>query len=160
MKVCSVCGQEKNDTLFRFRTDSKKYRPYCFDCEARQLKKNYLNNKTHRLQKNQKFRSDLPIIKILRQAKKTAGKKGLDFNITEEDIFLPEQCKYLNIPLTNTQGEGAVWSNYSIDRIDPSKGYVKGNVEIISRKANIMKSTATQEELITFAKNILKIFGV
>ena len=160
MKACSLCNQEKSEASFRFRTDTNKYRPYCLDCEAKRLNKNYIDNKPHRLQKNQKFRSDLPIVKILRQAKETAKKKGLEFNITEEDIFLPEQCKYLNIPLTNTQGEGAVWSNYSIDRIDPCKGYIKGNVEIISRKANIMKSTATQEELITFAKNILKIFGV
>ena len=93
------------------------------------------------------------------QAKATAKKKNLEFNIGLEDIILPEFCKYLGTKLTNIQGQGAVWSNYSIDRIDSTKGYIKGNVEIISRKANSMKNMATEEELVVFAKNVLKLYG-
>ena len=35
----------------------------------------------------------------------------------------------------------------SIDRKDSSKGYVKGNVAIISRRANLLKNNATIAEL-------------
>lgn len=37
--------------------------------------------------------------------------------------------------------------NPSIDRIDPKKGYVRGNVAIISYRANLLKSDASRDEL-------------
>ena len=43
----------------------------------------------------------------------------------------------------------------SLDRIDSTKGYVPGNVWVISNKANRMKSNAAAEELIIFAKSVL-----
>ena len=43
----------------------------------------------------------------------------------------------------------------SIDRIDSTKGYVKGNVKIISLRANMMKNDANLQELQKFCNNIL-----
>lgn len=90
---------------------------------------------------------------ILRRARGTAIKRGHDFNIEKSDIIIPEYCPYLEMKITPT--EFNVDSCPSIDRIDSSKGYVKGNIQIISYKANKMKSNASEEELKTFARNIL-----
>jgi hypothetical protein len=45
----------------------------------------------------------------------------------------------------------------SFDRIDPTKGYIKGNVQIVSQRANRIKSNSTLEEFEEMAYNWRKI---
>lgn len=80
---------------------------------------------------------------------------GKEFNIDENDIVIPEICPILEVPITvGTKGDYEY--SPSIDRIDNSKGYIKGNIQIISKKANSMKNSATPTDLMTFCKNILR----
>ena len=44
----------------------------------------------------------------------------------------------------------------SLDRVDNDKGYVKGNIRVISRKANLLKSSLTLEILENIIKYIKK----
>ena len=94
---------------------------------------------------------------ILNSAKRNAKEQDLAFDLELSDIIIPEICPYLGHVLTKVRGAGQLETNASIDKIDPTKGYVKGNVQIISRQANRMKNNATSEQLILFAKNILKL---
>jgi len=90
---------------------------------------------------------------MLDRSKSRAKKKGFEHNITIEDIIIPNKCPLLEIPLFPGQGE--VCSNSpTLDRIDSSKGYIKGNVWVISYKANTIKSNATPEELLRIATRL------
>ena len=101
-----------------------------------------------------------PIKRLLYAAKKRAKEKGLEFNIDTSDIVIPEICPYLGIPLDSHSSRGTPRTNiYSLDRIDNTRGYVKGNVEVISHLANTMKSNATKEQLVIFSKVILSRYG-
>ncbi len=77
-------------------------------------------------------------------------------NIISEDIKLNTICPYLNIPI-NYNNNVASFDSPSLDRIDNSKGYTKDNIQVISHLANSMKSYATNEQLIEFSKNVLKL---
>jgi hypothetical protein len=93
---------------------------------------------------------------ILERVKQSAKERNLEFNLDINDIIIPEYCPLLDMKLTFIYSLESRDSYYSIDRIDSSRGYVKGNIQIMSLKANTMKNSATKEELVTFAQNILK----
>lgn len=82
----------------------------------------------------------------------------VDFNLEESDIEIPETCPILDIPIKRGKNRRPEDFSPSVDRIDPSKGYTKGNIQVISNKANAMKNNATPEELRMFAKWVLKTF--
>lgn len=61
------------------------------------------------------------------------------------------KCPALGIPLKFGTGNKPCRNSPSIDKIVPSKGYVKGNIQVLSYKANSMKSDATPKQLVKFS---------
>lgn len=81
---------------------------------------------------------------MMRGVKKRQRERGYEVNIDTSDIVIPPHCPILGIPLIIGQYDNSP----TLDRIDNSRGYVKGNVQVISYRANRFKSDATFEELI------------
>ena len=81
-------------------------------------------------------------------AKQRAEKKGLEFNIDPTDCIAPEYCPILGIKLEEAEKEYFSENSPSLDKFYPSKGYIKGNVQVISMQANRMKNDGTPEEWI------------
>lgn len=82
---------------------------------------------------------------LWRTAKYRANQLGVQFDIDQSDVIVPAKCPITGAPidvLTSNAATGA-----SIDRVNNSLGYVKGNVRVISRKANRMKGDSTIEDL-------------
>jgi hypothetical protein len=75
-----------------------------------------------------------------------AKRQGLDFDLEECDLVLPELCPVFGIPLAISDNKLSA-NSPSVDRIDNSKGYVKGNIVVVSHKANSMKRAATLAEM-------------
>lgn len=77
-------------------------------------------------------------------ARKRAEALSIPFTITPQDIVIPDRCPVLGIPLTV---DGHRDGRPSLDRKVPQLGYTKGNIAVISFRANRIKADATPEEL-------------
>lgn len=97
-----------------------------------------------------------PLAVILSSLKARAKRKGFECTIESSDFEMITHCPVLGIELNyfNTKQSD---NSPSFDRIDNSKGYIKGNVRIISWRANNLKSNGTIEE---FEKIIQYIKGL
>ena len=78
--------------------------------------------------------------------KQKAIKRGVPFEIEISDLVYPAYCPILGIKLSLHGEDSTRDTSPSIDRIDTSQGYIKGNVQIISNRANRLKSDGTIEE--------------
>nr|DAV12594.1 MAG TPA: restriction endonuclease [Caudoviricetes sp.] len=83
--------------------------------------------------------------RLLKNAKVRATALGLAFDLTLEDITLPEVCPVLGIEIVFGRGQVQPGSP-TVDRVVPEKGYVRGNVCVISHRANQIKSNGTIAE--------------
>ena len=96
--------------------------------------------------KQAKYYREHPDMYLLNACRCRARAKGVPFNLTKEDIVIPSVCPVLGIPLEHGT-KGFHENSPSIDRILPDKGYVRGNIIVISFRANRMKQNATTKEL-------------
>lgn len=88
---------------------------------------------------------------MLNSARERAKKSGVPFDITVDDIFIPDICPVLGIPLRVASGKAAAYSP-SLDKIIPALGYVRGNICVISHRANKLKRDGTLAEIEAIAK--------
>lgn len=93
-----------------------------------------------------------PVAYMLTGSRSRAMKRGIEFSITASDISLPEKCPCCAVSMQMRSGpaeKGPLPNSPSIDRLDPSKGYVAGNVAVICWRCNEIKRNATLSELKT-----------
>lgn len=58
--------------------------------------------------------------------------------------------------MTYLAGNGRVATNISIDRINSSLGYVRGNVQFVCDVVNRMKQDLSQVELVLWCRRVLE----
>lgn len=91
---------------------------------------------------------------ILSSIKHRCNLKNIPFNLTTEylESVFTEHCPVFKTSLAWCEHSKTIQQNSpSLDRINPSLGYVMGNVQWLSQKANAMKQDATLQELKLFA---------
>jgi hypothetical protein len=121
-KTCSKCHIEKPGTLFITNSN------ICHQCRKIWADTSYKNQY------------------LFYNAKRRAKRDNLNFTLLIEDIVIPQRCPYINIKLDRNV-KGYSDSSVTLDRINNNLGYIKENIIVISRKANVMKGDLTIEEI-------------
>lgn len=129
---CSVAVKEQNS--HRHPPGTRKYNP---DQAART------------------YRTMPPEKRMFYDARRRASRDGRPFDLAVGDIVVPDRCPILGIELiTRRGGTGPSDNSPTLDRRDNSRGYVRDNIQVISHRANRIKSDATKEELLAIAASM------
>lgn len=139
-KNCASCMQNLPLELFHKNSQQKSgHSCYCINCTKSKNQQKY-----KKATKNHFWKLE----QTLKASKERAARKNLEHTLTLDDLqnLYPKDniCPILGITLS--------WgfpkdTSPSLDRIDTSKGYTYENCQIISNRANRIKSDATIEEL-------------
>ena len=145
MRVCRKCGGA--DVVFtKHKRDN-----LCVGCNRKIVREWEAAHpdrvRTRKAGVSARFRQQYPERVMFSSAKARARKEGVPCTICDADIQIPPCCPVLGIPLQRTFGRGGGDASPSLDRIVPEKGYVVGNIAVISSRANRIKSNATADEI-------------
>jgi hypothetical protein len=168
--ICSECGKEfekpRNEYNRRIKKGIEKF--YCsLSCAVSNSNKVSPHGNLANLKADNRKDEFTTIRWFLRRAKSRKNKKG-PTDLTE--IYLKQLWEDQNgiCPFTGWKLRLPRWTNgwskeepfcpssASLDRIDNTLGYVKGNVRFIAVMANYARNTFSDEEVIKFAKAVTK----
>lgn len=173
--VCKNCGKTYLLYVGEINRKNKKGTPfYCsHSCSGKnntshlaEWNKSEENKKLCRKNCKNKIDKFTPFRELLKRCRSRKKDKDIELQITLEDIkeqweAQEGKCPYLNetlvLPLTNGK-ENKSNPNLiaSLDRIDSSKGYIKGNIQIISRTLNYAKNSYDEKVLLNLIDLIEK----
>lgn len=151
---CSICHVVKKTSEFHRKSLSRLgISSSCKSCrnKLQTERRNPIKNKLNSLRWKTTTIARSPERFLWLRMKWNAKARGVKFEIQPEDLEIPEFCEVLGVRLKVFKPESSGKRrphprSASIDRIDSSKGYVKGNVKVISHLANLIKNIGTIEQ--------------
>lgn len=141
-RICKECSNRAHRKRYNDMTPEEKEIRLSNDRKCNKTPEQIVAKNTRERARNTKYKERV----LYKNACKRARERGLEINIEENDIFIPSVCPVLGIPILRDATINSD-NSPSLDRIDNSKGYVKGNVRVISWRANSLKRDANIEEI-------------
>jgi hypothetical protein len=141
--ICKKC--HCRDQVAYFKRTQPARQAYARAWYARNKERAHKRGNESRLRR----RARDPIGFMVQRIKVSAKARGLAFNLTSRDLRMPNKCPVFGLKLVwpKRLGHRRPPNMPTIDRVNSRRGYVRGNVQIISSRANGLKSNATLGEL-------------
>ena len=163
---CSSCGKSFERVLKEYKRTNVKggRKPYCsLECSGNanheHLKVTQWTSENAPRGKGKPFKKDeySPYREHMRRVKNRQRDRGREVDIDKEylkEIFEQQKgvCIYSGVELEHREGVGVSGKSNpltaaSLDRIDSSKGYIKGNVQFISIVCNHAKNGMSDKQM-------------
>lgn len=157
-KCCNICKQFLPLDLFSINNAIKKDKRslYCRECDAKKQEEKRRTKPEKQLEYGRKYQAkrrenfEYRLQMLLNASKQRAAAKNIEHTLTLTDIkeLYPAdgKCPVFGTTLQFNKA-GFRNSSPSLDKIDPTKGYTKDNVQVLSWRANKIKSDASIHEL-------------
>ena len=164
VKRCTSCLV---DIIYPDNINPHNYRNSNYICRTCANKKDYQKELRRR---EKKIIGDNQHIKdILAGVRKSAKKRKLTFKLKVEDMkpLITKRCPILNIKYElnkkdlswgSKKGQNNWANSISVDRIDNTKGYIPGNIILVSALANAIKNQATPDQILNVGKYYKKLY--
>jgi len=164
VKRCTSCLV---DIIYPDNINPSNYKNSKYICRTCANKQDYQREARRR---ETKIIGDSQHIKdILDGVRKSAKKRNLTFNLKAKDMkpLITKRCPILNIKYElnkkdlswgSEKGQNNWANSISVDRIDNTKGYIPGNIILVSTLANSIKNQATPDQILNVGKYYKKLY--
>tara|TARA_E500000081_G_scaffold146811_1_gene170290 strand:- start:232 stop:843 length:612 start_codon:yes stop_codon:yes gene_type:complete len=161
-KKCTTCKEIKDVFKFHWKNYNKKgkfiYRlqGQCGECRKKQKEKKYSSDPHSYVYR--KLQQIIQESATQRKSRKPCSLSLVDFlNIWQAQYEKTKLiCPVSGEQMTFTAGQGKIYTNISVDRIDSSKNYEYGNVIFVCLMVNLMKGDMSYEGLNLWCKKIIE----
>lgn len=157
-KRCSTCKAWKDVSLFYQDQRAKtQLRGRCKECDIEQVNTKVCGS-LERALKNLAIRnhSNCRNGSVRRQELSNDGYVTFDVLLAlwnEQE----GRCAVTGVSMTHVQGQGhRIMTNVTVDRIDNDKGYMEGNIRLVCKAVNLMKSMMTDRELVEWSALVVQ----
>lgn len=154
--ACSSCGQYKSKEAFSKNKNNKLRDGLNYVCK--ECYSTIYNN--HRINNANDNKLDFTLKARFNDAKQRAKKRGIFNNLVITDIYeiwdkQNGKCAVSGVDMTVDNYSGRISTNVSIDRIDPTQGYIRSNIQLVCSTVNMMKGSLNMDEFLFFCNEIL-----
>jgi len=164
---CYECQKEFSLKTKEFRRKVKNGRPvdrfFCSrSCTSSHANRFHTTRRVPASQWGNQYSKKGEFAEILKRCRTRAKKAGKPFDIDDDyliEIWEKQNglCSYTKIPMIKPKWNSKKQPNLaSLDRIDSSNGYVKGNVQFVCYSINIAKNDFTEEQFLPFIKMLME----
>lgn len=162
---CNKCGEVKEAKHFKTHSGNRQFFfddgdeqriAVCYVCDSRQ----YAGSRSKYLRSLRSSKTILNIVRCsIQNWKLKCKRRGWDFDVSLDYLvsLWNEQdgrCFYTGEELSLNRGKSQ-WNSASLDRMDSSRGYVKGNVVWTSRLVNSSKGQRNVDEFVGFCRKVV-----